>query len=183
MVFTQGPLSVGESFGVERRLLRFCFTQIETAAHHSLFVPTANLWYDIRDTYIVRFVADGCRKNLPLSAPSCWPMTLSRRNSSAITVDDVTFRWTIVARSQSDTDMVRLVVQPPEHGQRLTVEIPSRDHWLKCDEPEPEFNYRCITPSLVRKCMDMAVDLGWSPDTKGPQLSFALQPDETLLPA
>ena len=66
MFFTQGPLSVGESFGVERRLLRLCFTQIETAAHHSLFVPTANLWYDIRDTYIVRFVADGCRKNLPL---------------------------------------------------------------------------------------------------------------------
>ena len=110
-------------------------------------------------------------------------MTLSRRNSSAITVGDVTFRWTIVARSQSETDMVRLVVQPPEHGQRLTVEIPSRDHWLKFDEPEPEFNYRCITPSLVRKCMDMALDLGWSPDAKGPQLSYLLQPDETLLPA
>ena len=32
----------------------------------SLFVQVATLWYDIRDTYIVRFVADGCRKNLPL---------------------------------------------------------------------------------------------------------------------
>ena len=37
----------------------------------SISVQTANTWYDIRDTYIVRFVADGCRKNLPLAEPSC----------------------------------------------------------------------------------------------------------------
>ena len=34
----------------------------------SPFVQAANTWYDIRDTYIVRFVAEGCRKNLPLAA-------------------------------------------------------------------------------------------------------------------
>lgn len=109
-------------------------------------------------------------------------MTLSRRNSSAITVDEITFRWKVAARSQSETDMVTLVVQPPEHGQRITVEIPSRDHWLKFNEPEPEFNYRCIAPALVRKCMDMARDLGWVPEQTGPELSFSLQPDETLRP-
>ena len=38
----------------------------------SLFVQAANLWYDIRDTYIVRFVADGCRKNLPLCDLPRW---------------------------------------------------------------------------------------------------------------
>ena len=32
----------------------------------SLFVQAANPWYNIYDTYIVRFVVDGCRKNLPL---------------------------------------------------------------------------------------------------------------------
>ena len=32
----------------------------------SHFGRAANLWYDIRDTYIVRVVVDGCRKNLPL---------------------------------------------------------------------------------------------------------------------
>ena len=32
----------------------------------SISVQAANLWYDIRGTYIVYFVADGCRKNLPL---------------------------------------------------------------------------------------------------------------------
>ena len=36
----------------------------------SHFVQVANPWYDIRDTYIVRFVVDGCRKNLPLCATS-----------------------------------------------------------------------------------------------------------------
>ena len=107
-------------------------------------------------------------------------MALSRRNSSAIKYDGVIFRWAIAARSQGATDMVTLVVQPPENGQRITVEIPSRDHWLKIDEPEPEFNYRCITPSLVRKCMELALKLGWSPDSQGPQLSFQLQQDETL---
>ena len=33
----------------------------------SLFVQATNPWYDIRDTCIVCFVADGCRKNLPLA--------------------------------------------------------------------------------------------------------------------
>ena len=32
----------------------------------SISVQAANLWYDIRGTYIVYFVAVGCRKNLPL---------------------------------------------------------------------------------------------------------------------
>ena len=51
-------------------MLRWHFSPTETAAHRgtpSLFVQAANLWYDTRDTYIVRFVGDGCRKNLPLS--------------------------------------------------------------------------------------------------------------------
>ena len=38
---------------------------METAAP-SISVQAANTCYDIGDTYIVRFVADGCRKNLPL---------------------------------------------------------------------------------------------------------------------
>lgn len=107
-------------------------------------------------------------------------MTLRRRNSSAITVGDLNCRWAVAARSQATTDMVTLVVQPEAHGQRITVLIPSRDHWLKFDEPEPEFNYRFITPSLVRKCMENALACGWSPKSKGPELSFRLLQDETL---
>ena len=36
----------------------------------SLFVQAANTWYNLRDTYIVRFVAVGCRKNLSLANAS-----------------------------------------------------------------------------------------------------------------
>ena len=40
MVFTQGPLSLGESFGHERRALRLHFSPMETAAHpRFLFKP------------------------------------------------------------------------------------------------------------------------------------------------
>ena len=112
-------------------------------------------------------------------------MTLARRKSSPITVDGVTYRWKVAFRSQAETDKVTLVVQPPDHGQRLTVEIPCRDPYLHLEpdsEPEPEFNYRSVTPSLVRKCMDSAIELGWSPDSKGPELAFTLQPGESLKP-
>ena len=66
MFFTQGPLSLGESFGHERRIASVAFFSDGDGGTPSNFVQAANLWYDVRDTYIVRFVADGCRKNLPL---------------------------------------------------------------------------------------------------------------------
>ena len=69
MVFTQGPLSFGESFGYERRSASMTFFSDGDGGTPSLFVQATNPWYDIRDTCIVCFVADGCRKNLPLDAP------------------------------------------------------------------------------------------------------------------
>ena len=66
MVFTQGPLSLGESFGYEHSIATLAFSSDGDSGTPSLFVHAAILWYDIRDTYIVRFVVDGCRKNLPL---------------------------------------------------------------------------------------------------------------------
>ena len=66
MVFTQRPLSFGESFGYERRNASVTLYSDGDSGTPSFSVQATNLWYDIRDTYIVRFVADGCRKNLPL---------------------------------------------------------------------------------------------------------------------
>ena len=46
----------------------------------SISVQAANPWYDIRDTCIVHFVVDGCRKNLPLCGQSkMWPRLKFRR--------------------------------------------------------------------------------------------------------
>ena len=66
MVFTQRPLSTGELFSHERRNASMTFFSDGDSGTPSISVQAANLWYDIRDTYIVRFVAVGCRKNLPL---------------------------------------------------------------------------------------------------------------------
>ena len=43
---------------------------METAAHPRFLFKPRTFGMMVRDIYIVRFVADGCRKNLPLSAPS-----------------------------------------------------------------------------------------------------------------
>ena len=66
MVFTQGPLSLGESFGHERRIASITFFSDGDGGTPSISVQAANTWYNLRDTYIVSFVAGGCRKNLPL---------------------------------------------------------------------------------------------------------------------
>ena len=66
MVFTQEPLSMRELFGLERRNASVTFSSDGDGGTPSFSVLAANTWYDIRDTYVVRFVVDGCRKNLPL---------------------------------------------------------------------------------------------------------------------
>ena len=67
MGFTQRPLSLGESFGHEHRNALLAFFSDGDGGTPSISVQAANTWYDTRDTFILRFVADGCRKNLPLS--------------------------------------------------------------------------------------------------------------------
>ena len=69
MVFMQGPLSLGESLGHEGRNASVTFYSDGDSGTPSISVQAANLWYNLRDTHIVRFVADGCRKNLPLHDP------------------------------------------------------------------------------------------------------------------
>ena len=65
MVFTQGPLWLGESICHERQFASVTLCSDGDSGTPSISVQAANTWYDIHDTYIVRFVADGCRKNLP----------------------------------------------------------------------------------------------------------------------
>ena len=66
MVFTQGPLSRGDSLGHDHQNASVTFSSDGDGGTPSISVQAANLWYDIRGTYIVYFVADGCRKNLSL---------------------------------------------------------------------------------------------------------------------
>ena len=68
IVFTQGPLSLGKSFGHERSISTVTLFSDGDSGTPSLFVQAANPWYDIRDTYIVRFVQGGVVKTVRCSA-------------------------------------------------------------------------------------------------------------------
>ena len=99
-------------------------------------------------------------------------MALSKRNSNPITIDAVEFRWAVSSRSQGDTDMVTVVVQPPDNGCRLTVAVPCRDPYLYPESDPPSYDVRDITPGFVRGLIDSARSLGWQPFSAAPQFSI-----------
>lgn len=107
----------------------------------------------------------------------CMPlvdMALSKRNSKPITIDDVEFRWAVAARSPGDTDMVTVVVQPPDNGCRLAVTVPCRDPYLHIQSaPPPSYDVRAITPGFVRRLIDDACSLGWQPYSSDSQFSVS----------
>ena len=101
-------------------------------------------------------------------------MALSNRNSRPISVGNVEFRWAVSSRSQGDNERVLVIVQPPNDGQRLVVEVPCRDPYLNIQEPKPVVDVRDVTPGLVRRFMDDATAMGWRPDEGGKDFRFQL---------
>lgn len=99
-------------------------------------------------------------------------MALSKRNSNPITIDAVEFRWAVSARSQGDTDMVTVVIQPPDNGCRLAVAVPCRDPYLHPESDPPSYDVRDIAPGFVRRLIDSARSLGWQPFSSDPQFSI-----------
>ena len=100
-------------------------------------------------------------------------MTLSKRNRRQITVDGTTYDWTVGARSQAETDRVQLLVHPPDPGQRLSIEIPSRDHFASIGESAKDHNVCAVTPKLVRQLIQFALFYGWTPAESKPQFDIA----------
>ena len=99
-------------------------------------------------------------------------MTLSKRSSRNISIDGLAYQWAIAARSQASTGSVTLVIHPPDNGQRLAVEIPCRDPYLNNTDSEPKCDVRSVTPKLVRKLIESAVSIGWTPAESRPQLDI-----------
>ena len=101
-------------------------------------------------------------------------MALSKRNSKPITIDDAEFRWALATRSQAVTEMVTVVVQPPDNGCRLAVTVPCRDYWLNIQSPPaPSYNMHAITPGFVRRLIDDARSMGWQPFSSGSQFTVS----------
>ena len=107
----------------------------------------------------------------------CMPlvdMALSKRNSKPITIGDAEFRWALDTRSQADSEMVTVVVQPPDNGCRLAVTVPCRDYWLNIQSPPAaSYNIHAITPGFVRRLIDNARSLGWQPFSSGSQFTIS----------
>ena len=61
----KGRSTLESLWGMPRRNASVTFFSDGDGGTPSHFVQAPNTWYDIRDTYIVRFVVVGCRKNLP----------------------------------------------------------------------------------------------------------------------
>ena len=112
------------------------------------------------------------------SRPSHVPpidMALSKRNSKPITIDDVEFRWSVAARSQPETEMVTVVVQPPNDGCRLAVTVPCRDYWANIQSPPAlSGDVQAITPDFVRQIVGDARSLGWQPSSSDSQFTVLL---------
>ncbi|GAB5407282.1 MAG: hypothetical protein Aurels2KO_55130 [Aureliella sp.] len=127
-------------------------------------------WYNFLSSGIVRFVQGGVVKTFPYVP--LFDMALSKRNSKPITIGDAEFRWAVAARSQADTEMVTVVVQPPDNGCRLAVTVPCRDYWLNIQSPPaPSYNIHAITPGFVGRLIDDARSLGWQPSSADPQFT------------
>jgi hypothetical protein len=96
------------------------------------------------------------------------------------------FRWTIAGQRE---DSILLVIQPPENGQRISVQIPSRDYWsdLKglTDGRRESVNalYKPTTSALVERCIRAAKSTDWNPSRSATQLDFKIKdllPDEEI---
>ena len=62
MVFTQGPLSRGDSLGHDHQNASVTFSSDGDGGTPSISVQAANLWYDIRGTYIATSLRTGVVK-------------------------------------------------------------------------------------------------------------------------
>jgi hypothetical protein len=84
-------------------------------------------------------------------------MTLARKGSRKIVVGETTYRWTIDA---NDAPGLGIVVEAAEDpAQKIVTWV---DHG------------NIVTPAVVRHCILAALDEGWRPDQRGPQLSFRI---------
>ncbi|MEL6922796.1 MAG: hypothetical protein AAFO94_02030 [Bacteroidota bacterium] len=102
-------------------------------------------------------------------------MSLSKRKSRIINVDNQAYRWS----PSLDSGFVVLVVQHHSgHGSRLEIIISDDKHIViengsySISMGEP--NQLIITPALVALMIRSSLELGWQPEENGPPLQLTL---------
>lgn len=84
-------------------------------------------------------------------------MGLARKGSRTITVNDVVFRWAV----SPDSGYMVIVAESESHaGQRMEAHVGY--HAERPDEKQAR-----ITPSVIRRAIELALHDGWQPDRAG----------------
>jgi hypothetical protein len=92
-------------------------------------------------------------------------MTLARRGSRRIRINDEVYRWTLSADDEPGLGVVVEAADAP--AQRMVT-------W---------FNHGCIiTPAVVRHCVVAALADGWRPRERGPELRYRVRSGVTERP-
>ena len=100
-------------------------------------------------------------------------MSLAKKQSRAIVVEGMAFRWTVSRSGQRSRTHVTLVIEraaPPRR--RLLLELPCRDYFLDFPErdrgydrvPEGMALYAPVKPARVAEMIRLAKTMGWKPD-------------------
>ena len=100
-------------------------------------------------------------------------MSLSKRRSRPITIDDRNYRWTVSNRRQGKNDLVAVVIEPIDDGCRLVVEVPCEDRFLNIETKPPPYDVGSTTPNFVRRVTTHAQRHGWRWDADAPEIRFA----------
>lgn len=107
-------------------------------------------------------------------------MSLPKKKSRLITVNDIDFRY-IISTSLIDDDWnfkLNVTIQIAE-GQGATLSIKglvTRDFWLDFSDPPRNMdNYPVILPSHIEKFIKNGMEEGWNPQAKGSEFSLELE--------
>ncbi len=98
-------------------------------------------------------------------------MALAKKHSRTIVVDGSTYRWTIDANDEPGLGIVVELAETP--AQRCVT-------WVGHEDMGSHQNI--VTPAVVRHCIVSALEQGWTPDRRGPELRFRIVGASTSRP-
>lgn len=103
-------------------------------------------------------------------------MTLSKKKSRSITVDNIEYRWAIAPFSHK---IILVVELAQTKGQKLEVKVLSDidSFWVEFPNVQ-DFNLKVVTPKDVSRIIQQALLKGWKPNEKGRSLRFEWSEDK-----
>jgi len=106
-------------------------------------------------------------------------MALPKKGTRQIIVDNASYRWGVYSKEPFLTVRVELVDEP---GQQLIAKLSSHVGSSPSHSDARGQESRAITPELVKRIIQVALDRGWQPDQRKPT-EFPLNDADALFPA